>query len=97
MSNEIKHSRRCFLGAAAVSIVAPELALMDTAHASFDQPKGSERRLAPIKQVRAGVLDIGYYEAGSSDGPPVLLLHGFPYSIDSYVDVARCSASADAG
>src|ERR687894_3209311 len=39
-------------------------------------------------QIKAGLLDIGYYEAGPSDGSPVLLLHGFPYSIDSYVDVA---------
>jgi pimeloyl-ACP methyl ester carboxylesterase len=38
--------------------------------------------------TRQGVLDIGYYEAGPSAGPPVLLLHGFPYAIESYVDVA---------
>lgn len=43
---------------------------------------------APIKQVAAGVLDIGYYEAGPGGGPTALLLHGFPYSIDSYVEVA---------
>src|SRR5262245_5271081 len=49
-------------------------------------PNGSA--LAPIKQIRAGVLDVGYYETGPGDGRPVLLLHGFPYSIDSYVQVA---------
>jgi pimeloyl-ACP methyl ester carboxylesterase len=49
-------------------------------------PNGSA--LAPIRQIRAGVLDIGYYETGPGDGRPVLLLHGFPYSIDSYVQVA---------
>src|SRR5918997_6670183 len=43
-------------------------------------------------QINAGVLDIGYREAGPSDGSPVLLLHGFPYSIDSYVDVAPALA-----
>jgi pimeloyl-ACP methyl ester carboxylesterase len=43
--------------------------------------------------VVAGVLDIGYYEAGPGDGAPVLLLHGFPYSIDSYVDVAPLLAA----
>ena len=48
----------------------------------------SNNRMGPIRQVKAGVLDIGYYETGSAEGPSVLLLHGFPYSIDSYVEVA---------
>jgi pimeloyl-ACP methyl ester carboxylesterase len=88
-----KHNRRSFLRTAAASIVTAEMALRSTAYASFDKPKGSEFRFAPIKQINAGVLDIGYYEAGPSDGPPVLLLHGFPYSIDSYVDVAPLLAA----
>jgi pimeloyl-ACP methyl ester carboxylesterase len=41
-----------------------------------------------VKQVNAGVLNIGYAEAGPPDGPPVILLHGWPYDIYSYVDVA---------
>lgn len=93
MSKEIKHNRRSFLGRAALSIVTAEMALIGTAHASFDKSKASELRLAPIKQIKAGLLDIGYYEAGPSNGPPVLLLHGFPYSIDSYVDVAPMLAA----
>ncbi|MDB5270786.1 MAG: alpha/beta hydrolase [Hymenobacter sp.] len=48
---------------------------------------------SPIKQVSAGVLDVGYYEAGPSTGPPVLLLHGFPYSIESYAGVAPLLAA----
>lgn len=47
----------------------------------------------PIRQVVAGVLDIGYYEIGASGGPPVLLLHGFPYAIESFVDVAPALAA----
>ena len=48
----------------------------------------SSRRLKPLRSVDAGVLTIAYYEAGPVDGPPVVLLHGFPYDIHSYVDVA---------
>jgi pimeloyl-ACP methyl ester carboxylesterase len=88
MSKDTQHNRRSFLGTAAVSIITAEMALRGTAHASVDTPQGSDRRLAPIQQLKAGLLDIGYYEAGPRDGPPVLLLHGFPYSIESYVDVA---------
>jgi pimeloyl-ACP methyl ester carboxylesterase len=48
----------------------------------------SSRRLEPLRQVDAGVLSIAYYEAGPSDGPVVMLMHGFPYDIHSFVDVA---------
>jgi pimeloyl-ACP methyl ester carboxylesterase len=51
------------------------------------------QRLGPIRQINAGVLDVGYLEIGASDGPPVLLLHGFPYDIHSYVDVAPMLAA----
>ena len=47
-----------------------------------------------LKQVNAGVLNIGYAEAGPSDGTLVILLHGWPYDIHSYVDVAPILASA---
>jgi hypothetical protein len=71
----------------AASIVAAELTLvrskragtaqMDSAQSSVDEPTGADPRLSPIKQIEAGPLDIGYYETGPSDGPPVLLRHGF--------------------
>jgi pimeloyl-ACP methyl ester carboxylesterase len=51
------------------------------------------QRLEPIKQIKAGVLNVGYYESGVADGPPVLLLHGFPYDIHSFVDVAPMLAA----
>jgi pimeloyl-ACP methyl ester carboxylesterase len=53
----------------------------------------STKRLKPLRHVDAGVLNIAYYEAGPADGPVVMLMHGFPYDIHSYVDVAPMLAS----
>jgi pimeloyl-ACP methyl ester carboxylesterase len=53
----------------------------------------STQRLEPLRHVDAGVLNIAYYEAGPADGPAVLLMHGFPYDIHSYVDVAPMLAA----
>jgi pimeloyl-ACP methyl ester carboxylesterase len=47
-----------------------------------------------LKQVDAGVLSVGYAEAGPGDGPAVILLHGWPYDIHSYADVTSLLASA---
>lgn len=51
------------------------------------------RRLEPLRSVDAGVLNISYYEEGPADGPAVMLLHGFPYDVHSYVDVAPMLAA----
>ena len=72
--------RRLLVGAAAA------VAVSGVAHGQT--PKASPTEFAAIKQVRAGPLDVGYAEAGPADGPVVLLLHGWPYDIHSYVDVA---------
>jgi len=61
---------------------------------SFSVPRApSTKRLEPLRRVDAGVLDIAYYEASPSDGPAAMLMHGFPYDIHSYVDVAPMLAS----
>ena len=46
-----------------------------------------------MKQIDAGILNVGYAEAGPADGPAVVLLHGWPYDIHSFVDVAPLLAS----
>jgi pimeloyl-ACP methyl ester carboxylesterase len=52
------------------------------------------QRLTPLQQITAGVLNVSYFEIGAADGPPVLLLHGFPYDMHSYVEVAPLLAKA---
>ncbi|MEU2556664.1 alpha/beta hydrolase [Streptomyces sp. NPDC013313] len=49
---------------------------------------GTHTEFGTTKQVKAGLLDIGYAEAGPAHGPVVICLHGWPYDIHSYVDVA---------
>jgi len=55
---------------------------------------GTDGSFGVLKQVNAGVLSVGYAEAGPDDGPAVILLHGWPYDIHSYADVTPLLASA---
>src|SRR5262245_14414127 len=55
---------------------------------------GASAAFGPLKQIDTGVLNTGYVEAGPADGRPVILLHGWPYDIHSYVDVAPRLAAA---
>jgi pimeloyl-ACP methyl ester carboxylesterase len=55
---------------------------------------GTNTSFGPLKQIDAGVLNVGYAEAGPANGPPVVLLHGWPYDIYTYVDVAPLLAGA---
>jgi len=96
MSDEIDHDRRRFFGAAAMSFGAVELLIGSPAGAEAVKPKAAVSRtsFAGLKQIDAGVLSIGYAEAGPADGSAVILLHGWPYDIYSYVDVAPILAEA---
>src|SRR5215213_7155984 len=55
---------------------------------------GTNTSFDALKQIDAGVLNVGYAEAGPADGPSLILLHGWPYDIHSYVDVAPLLAAA---
>src|SRR5258705_6936188 len=87
MHESIDHDRRRLLAIAAATIAATQLGI-GSAHAQ------SSRGFGVIKQIDAGLLSVGYAEAGPADGPPVILLHGWPYDIHSFVDVAPLLASA---
>jgi len=103
MSEDIDHQRRRFFGAAALTVAAAQLALVRSAGAqsgttrAADLPKvapGANTSFGALKQIDAGLLNVGYAEAGPAGGPAVFLLHGWPYDIHSYVDVAPVLASA---
>jgi len=102
MSEEIVKDRRRFLGKAAAAMAGAELAFALPASA---QPSGAPRNAAAaksgthtsfgaLKQVDAGVLNVGYVESGPANGPVALLLHGWPYDIHAFVEVAPLLASA---
>jgi pimeloyl-ACP methyl ester carboxylesterase len=95
--------RRGFLGTAAMTLAAAQLGMIGAAStlsskvraASVSPVKpGTNISFGPLKQIHAGLLNIGYAEAGPADGPAVILLHGWPYDIYSFVDVAPLLASA---
>jgi pimeloyl-ACP methyl ester carboxylesterase len=68
-------------------------ALAQAAPSANSARASSSHRLEPLRHVDAGVLSIAYYEEGPANGPVVVLLHGFPFDIHSYVDVASMLAS----
>jgi hypothetical protein len=87
MHEAIDHDRRRFFGAAALTFTAAELGVIGAAQAETKSASppvikpGANTSFAPLKQVDAGVLNIGYAEAGPPNGSPVFLLHGWPYDI----------------
>ena len=95
---QIDCGRRTFCVGTAVTLAAMPLSLMNASDpeaaqlAQAGQPM-SAATFGPIKQKRAGLLNVGYAEAGPANGPVVILLHGWPYDIHSFVNVAPILAS----
>ena len=86
-----------------MTFAAAKFASMGSASGQFSDldgvdPLAMKRRtrksFESIKQIEAGGLSIGYAEVGRSDGPAIILLHGWPYDIHSYVEIAPLLASA---
>jgi pimeloyl-ACP methyl ester carboxylesterase len=103
MSHDITFDRRRCLTGLVTTVAAAKLGMMGPAHAQSTSAapakprrvsKGSYVSFGPLKQIDAGVLNVGYAEAGPLSGPAVILLHGWPYDIHSFVEVAPLLASA---
>jgi pimeloyl-ACP methyl ester carboxylesterase len=103
MTDRVNQDRRRLLSAAALSMGAAELVMTAAAQgrAGKTQPAavpailpGTNTSLGPLQQINAGLLNVGYAEVGARKSPPVILLHGWPYDIHSYADVAPALATA---
>ena len=101
MNPDLKHDRRRFLTTATLAAAAAKLGVSKTAEAGSPTTKAapnSPSKMAtatfgPLKQIDAGGLNVAYAEAGPSNGPAAILLHGWPYDIFSFVDVAPVLAA----
>lgn len=96
-TEQMKFDRRLFLVAAVMSIAAAQFSIIGSANLQAREAKAGPttapkseaiRAFGSVKQINAGLLNVGYVEAGPTDGRAVILLHGWPYDIYSFVDVA---------
>ena len=96
MTEQINNRRRRLLGTTVAGISLMELGLSGLAHAQSTGAKAGAGAISfeNLRQINAGTLNIGYAEAGPQNGPVVILLHGWPYDIYSYVEVAPLLAAA---
>jgi hypothetical protein len=107
MSSGTIYDRRGFINAASLTLVASGLTLSGLSKSESEALKqtsasgiepgmrnsGAGKSFGPIKQIDAGLLNVGYAEDGPANGPAVILLHGWPYDIYSFVDVAPILAA----
>ena len=84
----MRSSRRHFVGATAMTVAAARLGVFGSAALATNSSFGS------LKQIDAGLLNVGYADVGPANGTVVILLHGWPYDIHSFVDVAPRLASS---
>jgi len=101
MSEEINNDRRRFLGTAMLTVATARYGMASISSTTINRMSAGEGIMtAPsggtfdsLKQIDAGVLNVGYAEAGPPNGPAVVLLHGWPYDIHAFADVAPLLAA----
>ena len=102
MTEEINHQRRRFISAAAMTVAAARLGVVGSVQVQADETSAAAlsaikpettTSFGALKQIDAGLLNVGYAEAGPKGGTPVILLHGWPYDIHTYSDVTPLLAS----
>jgi hypothetical protein len=86
---KIDHRRRRFFGAAGITLAAAQFGMVSAAAAQTGGTN-TNTSFGALKQIDAGLLNIGYAEAGPADGPPIILLHGWPYDIHASPMSRRC-------
>ena len=100
---KINYQRRRFFSQAALTVAASQFGMLGSASALSSKEAGDKvpaikagthTSFDSLKQIDAGLLNVGYAEAGPASGTAVILLHGWPYDIYSYVDVAPLLAAA---
>ena len=103
MISEVTQNRRRFLGTAAATIATAQFHRASSAHSATGTTTpsaltttspGLDNSFNSLKTIDAGLLSVSYADEGPPDGPPVILLHGWPYDIHSYVDVAALLSEA---
>jgi pimeloyl-ACP methyl ester carboxylesterase len=102
MSREIDQDRRRWLATAAMTLAAARFGMLGPVNAQRTEafpanPPGTKRKtnmsFGELKQIDAGLLNVAYAEAGPANGPAVILLHGWPYDIHSFVEVSPLLAA----
>ena len=91
MPEAINETRRRIIAATIVTLAATQVR---AAAPSDTKDRGASDPFGTLKQVDAGVLNVGYVEMGPASGRPVILLHGWPYDIHSFTEVAPLLSSA---
>src|SRR5499425_448428 len=98
MMNKDKYDRRQFIGGAAVTIAAAQLGMLPFTGVTRKVnaamiSSAANTSFGSVKQIEAGLLNTGYVEVGPPNGRTVILLHGWPYDIYSFADVAPLLAA----
>jgi pimeloyl-ACP methyl ester carboxylesterase len=94
MTMESTYDRRRFLGVAALTVAVSQLGPRNVVVAQSSPAAAANPSWGPLKVVDAGALNVGYAEVGPSGGPAVMLLHGWPYDIHSFAEVAPLLGTA---